>query len=363
VLIALAATPVASADNGFSLELTAPRPAVYGDTVLLRGRVVPALVDATVSIVRDGAPVGTATTRADGSFVFRTRADRPAQYGAIAGSLAAAPVALAVRPHIAARTVGSGLVGTPLRVEVSVRPALPLRVVVRRGSRVVSERTYDAAARIGLSTRRAAGYRVVATAEPPTGWLAASRTLTVSAVQPRLALGSRGPSVRMLEARLRELRYALQRVDGLYGLDTHQAVLAFQKVSRLPWTGRVDARVWRALTRATVPRARYGGDHIEVSKGRQFLFLVRGGQVQRVVHVSTGATGNTPLGTWRIYRKVTGWDWVLWYPMYFLRGFAIHGYPEVPAYPASHGCVRVPMWIAPELYASMRYGQTIYVYW
>ena len=64
-----------------------------------------------------------------------------------------------------------------------------------------------------------------------------------------------------------------------------------------------------------------------------------------------------------VYRKVGGWDWVLWYPMYFLRGFAIHGYPSVPAYPASHGCVRVPMWIAPQLYSSMGYGQTIYVYW
>ena len=82
-----------------------------------------------------------------------------------------------------------------------------------------------------------------------------------------------------------------------------------------------------------------------------------------VVHVSTGATGNTPIGRWQVYRKVAGWDWVLWYPMYFLRGFAIHGYPSVPAYPASHGCVRVPMWIAPRLYSENPYGQTVYVYW
>ena len=83
---------------------------------------------------------------------------------------------------------------------------------------------------------------------------------------------------------------------------------------------------------------------------------------ERVVHVSTGATGNTPLGTWRVYRKVTGFDWVLWYPMYFLRGFAIHGYPSVPAYPASHGCVRVPMWIAPQLFAGHPHGATVTIY-
>jgi hypothetical protein len=90
---------------------------------------------------------------------------------------------------------------------------------------------------------------------------------------------------------------------------------------------------------------------------------VRNGVVTAAVHVSTGATGNTPVGRWRVYRKVPGWDWVLWYPMYFLRGFAIHGYPSVPAYPASHGCIRVPMWIAPRLYATNAWGAAVYVYW
>ncbi len=89
---------------------------------------------------------------------------------------------------------------------------------------------------------------------------------------------------------------------------------------------------------------------------------VRSGRVTQVVHVSTGATGNTPLGSWRAYRKVGGWDWVLWYPMYFKGGFAIHGYPSVPAYPASHGCVRIPMWIAPALFGTNDYGATVVVH-
>jgi peptidoglycan hydrolase-like protein with peptidoglycan-binding domain len=194
------------------------------------------------------------------------------------------------------------------------------------------------------------------------GWTGVTRALRGAVVHPRLALGSRGPSVRALEQRLRELRYALPRADGLYGLDTHQAVLAFQKVERLPWTGRVDRRVWIRLWHAHIPRARFPGTHIEVSKGRQVLLVVRGGVVESVVHVSTGATGNTPLGRWRVYRKVTGWDWVLWYPMYFLRGFAVHGYPDVPPYPASHGCIRVPMWIAPTLFRDRTIGDSIYIY-
>jgi lipoprotein-anchoring transpeptidase ErfK/SrfK len=165
-----------------------------------------------------------------------------------------------------------------------------------------------------------------------------------------------------VQRRLVELRYALPAVDGVYGLTTSQAVLAFQKVEGLPRSGRVDARTWRRLLAARIPRARHPGTHLEVSKGRQVLFAVVRGRVSLVVHVSTGATGNTPLGHWRIYRKVTGWDWVLWYPMYFLRGFAVHGYPEVPAYPASHGCVRVPMWVAPRLFREHGYGRSVYIY-
>ena len=81
-----------------------------------------------------------------------------------------------------------------------------------------------------------------------------------------------------------------------------------------------------------------------------------------MVHVSTGVTGNTPIGTWRVYREVFGWDWVLYHPMYFLRGFAIHGYPSVPAWPASHGCVRIPLWLASGLRERWGYGTVIRVY-
>ena len=133
-------------------------------------------------------------------------------------------------------------------------------------------------------------------------------------------------------------------------------------VIRVMCSGRVDPAFWQRLLHASIPKARYGGTHVEVDKTRQVLFEVERGRVALVVHVSTGATGNTPVGIWHVYRRVAGFDWVLYYPTYFLRGFAIHGYPDVPPYPASHGCVRVPMWIAQKLYAFDRFGYTVYVY-
>ena len=88
-----------------------------------------------------------------------------------------------------------------------------------------------------------------------------------------------------------------------------------------------------------------------------------GPSVVRVVHVLTGATGNTPIGRWRVYSKVPGFlPGGMFYSSFFIGAFAIHGYPSVPPYPASHGCVRTPMWIAPTLFAANDYGETVYIY-
>jgi len=152
------------------------------------------------------------------------------------------------------------------------------------------------------------------------------------------------------------------RQDGVFGDDDTDALLAFQKLAGLPRTGVADDAVWKRLLGARVPAARFPGDHVEVDKTRQVLFVVRGGKVTLVVPTSTGATGNTPAGEWRVYRKVAGYDWVLYYPSYFLRGFAVHGYPDVPPYPASHGCARIPLWIAQTVYGEMPDGSTVYVY-
>jgi hypothetical protein len=349
----------------FRLALVPPRSARVGRRVLFRGRLVPPLVGAPVTLRRGRLFVARTRTGAGGRFVLPVRIAAPGPWRARWRSVGSAPLIVRIRPELEARLAGGGTVGSRLQVLARVRPVAAgrLRVEIRRNGRLRRVATLGPSSRLTVGTEQPGTIRVRVALVPRRGYGRAARALATTVVQPNLALGSRGASVRALELRLRELRYALQGVDGLYALDTMEAVLAFQKVEGLPWTGRVDPAVWRRLAAAHVPRARFRGDHIEISKGRQVLFLVHAGRVTTVVHVSTGATGNTPIGTWHVYRKVVGWDWVLWYPMYFLRGFAIHGYPSVPAYPASHGCVRVPMWIAPTLYSSNPYGQTVHVYW
>jgi hypothetical protein len=351
--------------SAFSLSLAAPRTATYGKRIRFTGRVVPALPGERVALERGGRTVAIARVRSGGRYAIGARPRAPGSYVVRIGELVSGQVAVAVRPRISVSLVGSRVAGRPFIVRAALRPAAAgsLRIEVRRPGARTLRRAGGSRAALRVPTRRQGDYGVRIALTPASGWAASTAALSVPVHLPRLGPGSRGPSVRELERRLAGLGYALRRVDGHYGHDTSEAVLAFQKVQSLPWTGRVTARLWRVLERAGHVRPRYvRGNHIEVDKRRQLLFVVREGRIVLVSHVSTGATGNTPVGRWRVYRKVTGWDWVLWYPMYFLRGFAIHGYPSVPAYPASHGCVRVPMWLAPRLYERNGYGTPIYVY-
>jgi lipoprotein-anchoring transpeptidase ErfK/SrfK len=240
--------------------------------------------------------------------------------------------------------------------------------VTRRGTTLVN-RTFGPRAQVRLDTRRLATYRIRVSAVPNSGYDHVVRLLTARVFAPRLAYGSEGAAVAQLGAQLRDLHYAAPATATFHArlLD---AVYAFEKVQGLPRTGVADTRFWQRLAAPYVPRPRYAApaDHLEVDKPAQVLYVVRNSAVALIVPVSTaGLPGKfTPVGRFSIIRKVSGFDpsplGTLYDPMYFVGGYAIHGNPSVPPYPASHGCVRVPMWVAPYLYATNPYGETVYVY-
>ena len=319
--------------KSISLKLSAPKKARYAQWVVLHATVVPRLP----------VTLGGRTFGAQGN--LRVRVLGPAKLVATAGGVAAAPVQIKVIPTVSLRAEGAPLVGGRVRVIATLHPASAGKVV---GPKLVDTRTAHVA-------------HLLARSVPARGWAPAQARLDVHVVAPNLSLGDHGLSVRVLEDRLAQLHYAVKR-DGMFGSDDVEAMYAFEKTEGLPRTGTVDASTWRRLQHAQIPRARYAGDHIEIDKARQVLFVVRGGKVALAVATSTGATGNTPLGEWHVYRKVAGYDWVLYYPSYFLRGFAVHGYPDVPPYPASHGCARIPMWIAQTVYGAIADGSTVYVF-
>jgi peptidoglycan hydrolase-like protein with peptidoglycan-binding domain len=185
---------------------------------------------------------------------------------------------------------------------------------------------------------------------------------------PSLSSGSEGPLVSLLESRLTTLCFPCGPVDGVYDYRTKDAVMAFQKAERLSRDGQVGPEVWQRLFVAQTPAPRLadGGDRFEVDLGRQILLMIRDGRVDKVLHVSTGKLG-TPTGYCKVRSKTQGWThcpvgW-MYSPSYIMPHIAIHGYRSVPSYPASHGCVRVPVWTADELYGELPLGLPGYVYY
>ena len=173
-----------------------------------------------------------------------------------------------------------------------------------------------------------------------------------------LALGNHGPPVRALQVRLAGLGYLpAGAADGVFGMRTWHAVVAFQGWQRLHRTGVVGPGTRSALATATRPRpwARLG-HALELDLGRQVLLVVAHGRTVRAVHISSARPGYvTPRGRFDVYRREhLSWSvrYHAWMPhaLYFSGGYAVHGYGDVPAYPASHGCVRVPLSDAPFVY-------------
>jgi lipoprotein-anchoring transpeptidase ErfK/SrfK len=184
-----------------------------------------------------------------------------------------------------------------------------------------------------------------------------------------LSVGATGPDVLALRSRLSELRVHVPAASTTFGPELYDSVVAFQKARGLERTGTVDEATWRALSQNVVPTPRYRGKglHIEVSKSRQILMIVRDGETAWYLPVSSGAGGITPVGSYRILWKApatTTWlgPAILYRTMTFHTHYAIHGFPSVPTYPASHGCVRVPIWVADWLYQQSPVGERVHVY-
>jgi len=192
--------------------------------------------------------------------------------------------------------------------------------------------------------------------------------LPAVATYPTQTKGSEGALVSFLEARLSSLRYPCGDVDGVYDERTRDAVMAFEKVEGLPRDGTAGPQVWQRVFSAQTPAPRLllGGDRVEVDLRRQVLFMIKAGEVAEIVHVSTGKLG-TPTGHGNVWLKQRGWvecsvGW-MYFPSYFWPRIAIHGSSSVPPWPASHGCVRTPVWIAEHLYDQIIDDMSVDVYY
>ncbi len=174
-----------------------------------------------------------------------------------------------------------------------------------------------------------------------------------------LKLGSTGADVTRLQQRLRLLGYRPGSNDGTYQAATAGAVLAFQKSEGLARDGTAGPSVQAALAspHGAGPRSGLAVPRIEVDIARQIAFVVLADQSVTILNISSGNgetykvpgggtdVADTPVGSFTVERKIQGDEkaplGTLHSPLYFYKGWAVHGSASVPAYPASHGCVRV----------------------
>lgn len=229
-------------------------------------------------------------------------------------------------------------------------------------------------------TTTTARSNATSTTERPTTTTTESTTTTTVAPVVGLVPGAEGEDVAALQRRLTELKFDPGAADGVFGLGTTYAVQAFQKLHGMKPTGEVTPAVEAALASPVAPAPLVpggGADRVEIDLPRQLLFLYKGGDLRLISHVSTGnkqrycakggcGTAITPVGAHRFMWRYPGWRTSrlgkLYNPVYFTgSGIAIHGSGSVPTYPASHGCVRIPMHIAEYFPGLVSKGDAVYV--
>ncbi len=181
-----------------------------------------------------------------------------------------------------------------------------------------------------------------------------------------LRVGMHGPRVLLLQDELARLRYAVP-VSGRFDAATGRAVLAFRKVAGLDRIESANAGVFQHLQHGAghfKVRYPHDGKHVEADLSKQVLVEIEHGQVRRIYTMSSGKPSTpTVLGRFRVYSKTPGTNSEgMVDSNYFIRGYAIHGYAEVPSYAASHGCLRIPIPDAPAVYAWVQVGDPVDVY-
>ena len=106
------------------------------------------------------------------------------------------------------------------------------------------------------------------------------------------------------------------------------------------------------------------GKHVELDWSRQVLVLTRGATPDKIIAASSGKPSTpTVFGKFNFYSKTPGYNiHGMYFSNYFVGGYAVHGYADVPTYAASHGCIRIPISSAISVYNWISLGDTIYVY-
>jgi lipoprotein-anchoring transpeptidase ErfK/SrfK len=183
---------------------------------------------------------------------------------------------------------------------------------------------------------------------------------------PDLDAGQRNSEVKTFNQVLSKQGYYTSH-GKKYSVRTQWAVMAVRKVNGMSRSYNANPKIFRMLAAGHAEfHLAYPskGKHVEVDISKQVMALADHGKAQHTFAVSTGAAATPTIrGHYHFYRKDPGYNSEgMYYSVYFIRGYATHGYNPVPPYPASHGCVRNPIPDSIFIYNWIDLGDSIYVY-
>ena len=184
---------------------------------------------------------------------------------------------------------------------------------------------------------------------------------------PSIGPGKCGRVVEALKKNLRHMGYVPSGGSCFRDKDS-RAVLAYRKVNGNSHNGHAGAGIVRQIFSghgAYHLKYPHAGKHVEVSIERQVLVIADGDRPVQTYGVSTGKPSTpTVRGHFQFYTRQPGFNSEgMYYSTYFHGGYAVHGYASVPPnYPASHGCVRLPIPDAHHVFDSISLGEDIFIY-
>ncbi len=182
-----------------------------------------------------------------------------------------------------------------------------------------------------------------------------------------VGFGSTGRFVQLIQQRLAALHFYIPQT-GVYDGGTGLALDAYHRLLRWGTYQTLDSRTVRFLLGGfgAFP-VHYSGDgrHAEGDLTLQLLALIDGSKVLTIYPISSGKPSTpTILGRFHVYSKVPGYlPDGMYYSNFFFGGYAIHGYNPAPDYPASHGCMRLPIVDAISVFNWLRMGNAVDVYY
>jgi lipoprotein-anchoring transpeptidase ErfK/SrfK len=372
--LASCAAVVTAVTASLGLAAGAASAATAGHVAAAAGLAAPSAPTAAVSTVPATTATKTSTTKKPPAKKAPTKPKSPAR----------APVKGTARMYLldAFFTHHKTLIlpGRNLHITGAVRPYVPGQKVTFRaylGKKLVQKQTLN----IKLSPNKRYGrFTTILRAPAGAGILHLSAThkrtkrlmgfqITrgVASLNPQAGFGDTGSFVQLIQAKLAALHFYIPQ-SGVYDGQTGLAIDAYHRLLGHGTSQSLDSSTVADLLSGTGAfKVRYpqDGRHAEGNLGLQLLALIDHGKVQAIYPISSGKPSTpTILGRFHVYMRTPGYlPDGMYYSNFFTGGYAIHGFDPAPDYPASHGCMRLPISDAISVWDWLAIGDGVDVYY